>query len=201
MKYIGFAVVSMTLVGSAAWAGGPDVSPSEYALYMDWNDGREDPRLQKYDDAGKMKKIARQAGVRTAELKAAVAKVTPLAPTIAEDTKKAITDALTTTPLKGRVLEVHVDAGQGHVVAGVKWRCGDKRDADKESAYVGWALADGGHVVKTVVVWCVNEIDTKLFSAKAANASLARINKAAIERFAASRYIKLFEEVRRGPHK
>jgi hypothetical protein len=86
-------------------------------------------------------------------------------------------------------------------VAYVKWKCGDQRDVDEEAAWVAWAVNQGGGVVKTAGVWCVNEIDTKLFSAKIGRASFERIRKEAIERFASSRYIRLFEEVKRGPHR
>lgn len=198
---IATVLVGSVAVGTTARAGGPDVSNQEYQLYMDWKDGREDPRLEKLDEAGKLKKIAASLGVTAKELQAAIAKVQPVADTLAKDTERALRAALDTTPLKGRVLEVHVDAGQAHVVAGIKWRCGDARDADAEAAYAGWAVGDSGKLVKTVVVWCVNEGDTKLFSAKAAGAAMARISKTSIERFASSRYIKLFEEVKRGPHR
>lgn len=179
----------------------PDVSQDEYALFMDWHDGREDPRLEKDDEATKIQKIARTLGVKLAQLKAVIEKVKPVADTIAKDTEKAIIATLDTTPLKGSVLEVVVDARQSHVIAYVKWRCGDKRDADKEAAYAGWAVAASAPIARTVGVWCVNSVDTKLFSAKAAKSSLARIDRGSIDRFAEARYIRLFEEVRRGPHR
>ncbi len=179
----------------------PDVSQVEYALYMDWHEGRDDPRLEALDGPARLKKIARTLGVRSADLKAAIDKVQPFADTIAKDTEKAIMAVLATTPLAGRVLEVVVDARQSHVIAYVKWRCGDKRDADKEASYAGWAVAQRAEIVKTVGVWCVNSVDTKLFSAKVSKQSLALINKRSIERFAQARYIKLFEQVKRGPHR
>jgi hypothetical protein len=194
------AVVLLFGAAFDALARGPEVTPAEYGYYMDWKDGREDPRLEALSDDKKLAKIAQNLGIKPAELKKAIDKVERVAPTIAADSQQAIMAAAQDTPLKGRVVEVHVDADQGHVVAGFKWRCGDDRDLDKEAAFAAWAVSEGGPVVKTLVLWCTNEIDTKLFSAKIGRPGFEKVMKDQIERFASSRYIKLFEEVKRGPH-
>lgn len=193
---LGLGVPATALAGTEA-----KVTAHEYQLYMDWKDGRDDPRLKNASEATKLKKIARSLHVSAAELKAAVAKVKPVAGLLGQQTQSSIRAALQTTMLKGRLREVHVDAGQGHVVAGVKWDCGDSRDWDKEAAYAAWGVTDAGHIVKTLVVWCVDAADTKLFSAKIGRTAFAKISKRSIERFATTRYIRLFEEVRRGPHR
>jgi hypothetical protein len=186
-------------VGAGAEAN--SVTPREYELYMDWKDGREDPRLEKYSDAVKLKKIARSLNVEPKELEAIIGRVGPVAGTLKAETEKAVKAALDETPIKARISSVEVNIATGHVVAYVKWKCGDQRDVDEEAAWVAWAVNQGGGVVRTAGVWCVNEIDTKLFSAKIGRASFERIRKEAIERFASSRYIRLFEEVKRGPHR
>lgn len=196
-----FWAIGLTVVWvGVAQAAGPEVSSKEFQLYMDWMDGKDDERLAKLKDKDKRVKIAKNLGVSVSELNRAVDKVTPVAATLAKDSEKGVRDAADTTPLKGRLVEVHIDAGQGHVVAGVKWRCGDARDTDKEAAYVAWAVSDGAQPVKTLVLWCVNEGETKLFSAKVGRDGFEKITKDQVERFASSRYIKLFEEVKRGPH-
>lgn len=198
------AFVGMTAAPQGALAAHNDsdaVTAKEYALYMDWNDGRRDPRLAKFDDAMKLRKIAKNLGVAVGEMKAAIARVEPLAASLAATTQEAIRTALQDTPLRGRVLDVLVDAGQSHVVASVKWRCGALADLEKEAAYAGWASGQAGGIVGTTAIWCVNEKNTKLFSATAANVGLGRINKAAIPRFAKARYIRLFEGVKTGPHR
>ena len=130
-----------------------------------------------------------------------VDKVGPLAATLQADTEKAVRAALASTPVAKQVASVEVNVSTGHAVAFVKWRCGDARDVDKEAAWVAWGVADAGTVVKTLGLWCVNEIDTKLFSAKIGRECFERISRETIDRFATSRYIRLFEEVRRGPHR
>ncbi len=193
------ALFSLTAVPTMASPAG-EVTVEEYQLYMDWMDGKQDPRLEKFNDAKKMKKIAKNLGVKVGIMKAAVEKVSPLAKDVGKDAEKSIRASLAQTPLKGRIKDVIVDAEQGHVIAHVQWSCGDKRDAEKEMAFAGWAAAQAT-VVKTSALWCVNSVGTKLLSAKASNSALSRISKSGIERFARARYIRLFEGVKRGPHK
>jgi len=198
---VGAVILGTMGTAGEAWADGGPVTSGEFALYMDWKEGREDPRLEKFSEAAKMKKIAKNLGVPVTTLKEAVGKVEPVAATLGKDTEARIRKSLEKSPIKGRVLEIIVDVSQSHPVGAVKWRCGDTRDLDKEAVWVGWAIADGGPVLKTGAMWCVNGAGTKLFSAKASRDALARISTGSIERFASSRYIRLLEGVKRGPHK
>lgn len=184
-----------------ALAAGPDVSPEEFNLYREYVIGRDDTRLEKYNDKAKLKKIARSLGVSTKQLKGAIDKVEPLIESLQADTEKAIRASLDQTSMKKAVLKVEVNLETEHAVAFVKWRCGDPRDHDKEAAYIAWAVADGGPVIQLLGLWCVNSIDTKLFSGKIARPALGRVSKTGVERFATSRYIRLFEDVKRGAHR
>lgn len=190
--FVGFA--------RAASANPAAVTAQEYQLYMDYREGREDARLQKMSDAQKRKAIARSLGVSATELSLAIDKVERVQPSLAEDTSAAISRALEQTELRGRVLDVYVDASQGHVVSGVKWRCGDERDRAKEASFVAWAVNEGGPIVKTLALWCVDANDSKLFSAKIGRSGFEKVQKETIERFATTRFIRLFEDVRWGPH-
>ncbi|OGQ91759.1 MAG: hypothetical protein A2289_11945 [Deltaproteobacteria bacterium RIFOXYA12_FULL_58_15] len=197
-----FFVIAAVLGGAfPAGAKGPEISPEEFSMYSDWKEGCEDPRLEKFDEAAKLKKIAKNLGVSSKQLQANIDKVEPLLVELKAGTEAGIKEELEQTPIGKQVVSVELNLDSGHAVAWVKWRCGDERDRDKEAAHVAWATSQGGPVVKILGLWCVNEIDTKLFSAKIGRPALDRINKATIERFATSRYIKLFEEVRRGPHR
>jgi hypothetical protein len=184
-----------------ALAGGPAVSPEEFNLFREYVSARDDTRLEKYNDKAKVKKIARSLGVSGKQLQAAIDKVEPLIDSLQADSEKAIRAALDQTSLKKVILKVEVNLETEHAVAFVKWRCGDPRDHDKEAAYVAWAVSEGADVVKLLGLWCVNSIDTKLFSGKIARPALGRVNKSGIERFASSRYIRLFEDIKRGAHR
>ncbi|MCK5690267.1 hypothetical protein KAI87_13405 [Myxococcota bacterium] len=177
------------------------VSAEDYQVYMDWINGQEDPRLDKETEKVKKRKIAKQIGVSVKILEAAIEKVEPYASTIVKTTEDAIKAALKGTPIGAKVQKVVIDAREGHVVGYVNWACGDRRDWEKEAAFAAWATAEAGTIVKTLGVWCVNEKGTKMFSAKIGRGAFSRIRKAQIERFALSRYIRLFEGVKRGPHR
>ena len=186
---------------AASDVANPSLSLEDYAAYKDWLNGREDPRLAEESEDVRYAKIAKTIGLSGEALKKIVERVTPLADGIDKMMQDKIKVHAGTTLLKTRLKEVHVDARQGHVVAGVKWQCGDMRDVKVEAAYAAWAVAQGGFLVRTLVVWCTNEVGTKLFSAKIGRPNFLKIQKPRIERFGRTRYIRLFEEVREGPHK
>jgi hypothetical protein len=195
-----FPLAILTLATTAARAGGPPVTPKEFQLYFDWKDGNDDPRLAKDNGVARLKKIAKNLGISPAELQRSIDKVEPLFSAIKADTEAAIRIELGKTPLKKQVASVEVNIDTNHPVALVRWTCGDPRDTDKEAAYVAWGVAQGGSIIKTAAVWCVNEAGTKLFSAKIGRDAFERVDVKSVERFATSRYIKLFEDVKRGPH-
>ena len=180
---------------------GLEITPEEYASYHAWMDGKEDPRLAEFADDVKMKKIARQEKIKVSEFKARVDKVALIVGTIKPENQAAIRNALDQTVLKSRVREIEISTSSAYVVAYVKWECGDKRDIDKEAAYVAWAAGQAGKIIKVLGLWCVNSIDTKLYSAQIGRESFIRVKKSSVERFAVSRYARMFEKVKRGPHR
>ena len=189
-------------MGSSALAGpGLEITPEEYASYYAWMDGKEDPRLAEFSEEVKMKKIAKQEKLKVSDFKARVDKVTPIVGTIKPENQSALRNALDQTVLKSRIREIEISTSSAYVVAYVKWECGDKRDIDKEAAYVAWAAGQGGKIIKVLGLWCVNSIDTKLYSAQIGRESFTRVKKSSVERFAVSRYARMFEKVKRGPHR
>ncbi|MBI5507402.1 MAG: hypothetical protein HY903_01495 [Deltaproteobacteria bacterium] len=202
MKFHSMSVCVVMLLGAAdgARAAGPTVTAKEFQLFMDWKDGSEDPRLAKDNEATRVKKIAKSLGVSAADLKKAIDKVEPAFSSLKAETEAAIRAELDKTPIKKQLKSVEVNIDTAHAVALVKWGCGDARDTDKEASWVAAAVAAGGSIVKTAALWCVNDGDTKLFSAKIGRDAFERIDLKSVDRFATSRYIKLFEDVKRGPH-
>jgi hypothetical protein len=200
MMVFAYILISYGL-SAAAPVANPGLSLEDYAAYKDWMSGCEDPRLADDSEDVRYAKIAKTIGLSGEALKKIVERVAPLADGIDKAMQDKIKVHVGTTVLKTRLKEAHVDARQGHVVAGLKWQCGDMRDVKVEAAYAAWAVAQGGFLVKTLVVWCTNEVGTKLFSAKIGRPNFLKIQKSRIERFGRTRYIRLFEEVREGPHK
>lgn len=179
---------------------GLKVSIQEYASYQAWNDGKEDPRLEQFSDEKKMKKIAQQENTKFATFKERVEKVAQVADTIEPDNRVEIRKALDETILKSRVETIEINTDSSYVVAYVKWQCGDKRDIDKEASYAAWAVSQVGELIKVLGLWCVDSSDTKLYSSQIDRESFTKIKKSSIERFAVSRYARMFEQVKRGPH-
>lgn len=192
-----FALACSVLIAPAIALG---ISAEDYQLYMTWASAQEDPAVTKLSEDARVALVAKNEGISQNVLRAAITAGSSAAPTLKKDSETAIAARLEQTPLKGRVREVHVDAASGHVVAGVKWLCGHAPDHDKESSYAAWAVAEASPVIGTLVVWCVDDKGTKLFSAKIGRSSSMKITQASIDRFASSRYIRLFDDVKRGPH-
>lgn len=196
-----FGVGGVFMASSAMAGPGLEITPEEYASYHAWMNGKEDPRLAEFSAEVKMKKIAKQEKMKVSVFRARVDKVTPIVETIKPENQAALRNALDQTVLKSRIREIEISTSSAYVVAYVKWECGDKRDIDKEAAYVAWAAGQAGKIIKVLGLWCVNSIDTKLYSAQIGRESFTRVKKSSVERFAVSRYARMFEKVKRGPHR
>ncbi len=172
----------------------------EYRIYIDWRDGCLDPRLAAHSDASKLKKIATNLGVNTGRLQDIISRVEPESASIQQRIEGALQAALQSTPLASRVDLVTVDVDSGHVVAGVRWKCGDPQDISQDAAYAAWAASQTDALLSTVGLWCVDDFGVKQFSATIGRSGMNRIERADIPRFAASRYIRLFEKPKFGSH-
>jgi hypothetical protein len=196
---VGVGLVVASLLVAAEATPGVEVTAREYQLYMRWREQRDNLAASRLTDEQQVVRAAAALEVKPSELRQVIAKVEPVQPRLAADTERAMVAALASTPLKERLLEVHVDSHLAHVVAGLKWRCGAPIDRDKEASLAAWAAREAGRIVETLVLWCVSDDDATLFSAKIGRSAFEKIARDGIERFAATRYIKLFEEVRRSP--
>ena len=176
------------------------ITARDFRLYMDWQDGRLDPRLAKDSEESKLLKIAKSLGVSTQVLKDAIALVEPQLPTLADRVKQSIEQGLKTTPLEKRLVDVKVDVSQADVVAAVAWRCPNETTIDIDAVQVAYSTMAAAPLVQALAVWCVDDKGDKLFSAKIGRGAAQKIQASQIERFASSRYIRLFETIKRGPH-
>lgn len=180
--------------------GALSVTAREFELFKAWDEGKDDPRLEKLADKAKMQKICKTVSASVKDLQAAISKVEPLASALKAEHERAIRAQLDQSPLKGRVQGVEVNTDDVAAVAWVHWKCGDARDIDKEAAHVAFASAQGSKMVKTLAVWCIDDGKAKQFSATIDRTGFEKIDVKSIDRFATSRYIHLFVGVKRGPH-
>ena len=93
---------------------------------------------------------------------------------------------------------VVVDVSQAHVVVGVSWKQGNVLDLEDEAATVAGIVKEEVPFVATLAVWATDAGEKKVFSAKIGHAPMQNINLAKIKDYAKTRYIKFFEEVKRG---
>ena len=166
----------------------------------DYRDGCQDARLAKADDGERVRRIAASLGVTPTRLREAVDKVTAAGPDLDRKAEKSIDEKIRQTRVGTRSVKVDVDASQGHVVAGVHWTCDNPYELEMDAAAVAWAVGQGAPIVKTVAMWCTDKTGTKQFSGKIDRQASLRIEPARIDRFAKTRYIKLFEDVKTGSH-
>ena len=136
-SFLTASIVLSALCLAPVAASAADVTPQEYALYMDWKDGQQDERLAEDDPETKKKKIAKTLGVTVAELDAAVAKVQGVVATLGSSTAEAVRGSIKQTPMASRLLDVEINTETRHAVAYVKWRCPDKRDISASLTFVG----------------------------------------------------------------
>jgi len=176
------------------------LNSEDYSLARDWYDGKEDPRLEKFSEKNKKKKIAKSLGVTVSRLEEATRRYEAAIGALKDGTEKAIRTNLSKTPIAERILSVELNTETRQAVAFVQWTCGDKRDVDQEASYVAWAVSKAAQVAEILGLWCVDKAKTKQFSAQIGRTGFTRIDKERIGRFASTRYARLFEQVKRGPH-
>jgi hypothetical protein len=172
----------------------------EYRLYIDWRDGCLDPRLAGASDASKLKKIASNLGVNTEYLQNIISRVGLESGSMRQRLESALQEALQSTPLANRADLVTVNTDSGHVVAGVRWKCDVAQGIFEDAAYAAWAASQAGSWVSTAGLWCVDHSGVNQFSATIGRSGMIRIDRDEIPRFAASRYMRLFEKPKYGSH-
>ncbi len=194
-----FLTFSLTLFAAgSAFAAPVEMTAEEYTQYRTYMNLRDAPKLAKLSDKQKRAKIAASINITPGALDAAIAKGEVKAAGIEERTVAGVKEELEKTPLKGRIKEVTINTETEQAVLFVKWQAANALDFDKEACHVAAAVKAGGHIVSLVVLWAVNGNDATVFSAKVGRSAFMRINPASINSFASTRYIKMFEDVKRG---
>jgi hypothetical protein len=199
-RALAFAIVSSFALPSLAAV---DLTEDEFRLYCGYLDALGKPEVQKLKDKARDKKIATMAKVKPNVLTDAVAKAQKYGATCDEvgkvvesDAKKAVEAAL-----PGRVVVFNFDdSDPSHVVAQVTWLGLDKRKVLEEAATLANVLATEAKIAKTIAIRAVDPAaadklaDSAMWwEAKITHAQAARIDKAKISDYAATRYIRLFD--------
>lgn len=183
----------------AAQTAPVELTADEFNQYRTYVSLKDAPKLANLAEKQKRAKIAQSINITPAQLDAAIAKGEKAGEGLVDRTVAAVQAELQKTPLKGRVKDVSIDTSSDQAVIFVKWQAANALDFDKEACHIAAAVKAGGHIVSLVVLWAANANDVTVFSAKVGRPAFSKINPATINSFASTRYIKMFEEVRRGP--
>ena len=183
-------------VPARALAVEPDaMSADEYKLYREYQAALEDERVKKIKPKRRMRAIARNFGVPLRKLKRVVKKGEQLADGLVAANQKAATEALKSHPKIGDLItSVELVDQAGTVVAYVSWKNGDKERLAQEASYVAHTIAEAAPIAHLVAMWsCAGTV--KVFTAKIRSSAAQRIRAERVEDFAATRYLRLFEDV------
>ncbi|RMG11105.1 MAG: hypothetical protein D6729_18490 [Deltaproteobacteria bacterium] len=199
-RFLTLLALCLSLLAAAApkslLAVEPDaMSADEYKLYREYQAALEDERVKKIKPKRRMRAIARNFGVPLKKLARVVKKGEQVADGLVEANQAAALKALKSHPKVGsliRDLEL-VDQG-GVVVAYVNWVNSDKDRLAQEAAYVARIVAEAAPVAHLLALWSCNGT-VKVFTAKIRSSAAARIREERVEDFAATRYLRLFEDV------
>lgn len=193
-------LVGLGLVTTAYAQGVDSVTCDEYQHYMAWKDGIQDPRLAEDSDDDRYKKIGKTIGLTAADLKAVVGKIEPVQAQLKSAWETKIKQSLAQTPVQAQVKSVEMNVQTGSPIAYIEYGCGEAAKIDRDATWVAEAVRASGGFVKTVALWCTDGKGIKQFSAIIDRSGFEKIRKSSIERFASSRYIRLFTDIKRGPH-
>lgn len=186
------------LIALLAHAGEIAISQEEFVAVTEFKALKGNPKNAKVPDAKLKAQAAKTAGLKPADFDAAQKKVDGYGDELGKKAEAVLKQKLEASIIGKRVGTVVVDVSQAHVVVGVSWKQGNVLDLEDEASTVAGVVAQEVPFVGTLAVWATDAADKKVFSAKIGHAPMQNINLAKIKDYAKSRYIKFFEEVKRG---
>jgi hypothetical protein len=191
-------ICSLSLFSALAHAGDVNVTREEFIAVSEFKALKQNPKNAKVADAKLKQQASKAAGLKPEQFDAAQKKLEAFGDELGKKAESALKARLETSIVAKRVVTVVVDVTQAHVVVGVSWKQGNVLDLEDEAATVAGVVKEEVPFVSTLAVWATDGSDKKVFSAKIGHAPMQNINLAKIKDYAKTRYIKFFEEVKRG---
>jgi hypothetical protein len=202
----------MTPVVAAAWLlGGAlvaqagevgEIKADEYYAAAYYKQALEDERIQKIKSPDKqLKKIASSIGMSPKKVQAAVEKVEGLGGDPAALATAAIKKGLEGTRVKGRVMDVLINASEPkHVIAYIRFRGEKAANVVKDASAIAQIVASKTPLVTTLSLSAIHpkaadDSKVSVWSAKIATSRAQNIDPARIEVYADRMYGRLFEIV------
>jgi len=190
------ALVLPALPGAARAADFP-MTPEEFGLWRDYQQALTDARVQKKAEKERLPAIAKNFGVPEKKLKDAVEKGTEHGEKMGKIAEEASRAALADTELAARIKEIRADTSAGHVVTYVTWTVANPEFIDREACLVATRVVKANALASTIKVDVLGAQGQKVFDALISKVNAGRIKEDSIVDFASTRYLKLFEKVKR----
>ena len=196
--------VSASLTADAAEIS--EVSAEEFYGAVYFRSALEHPQVAKQKNRKKqIRLVARDIRWKTKRLTKAIEKVESLSGDPVELAKQAVKAALEKTRVKGRVLDILVNAEEPkHVVMYIRWRGSHRKDAIKEASTIALTVGQAAPLVSTLSLAAIHPkaaaTSTKaVWQGKIAGSAMGNIRESRIEDYADRLYARLFEDVKALP--
>lgn len=196
LPFLRAALVLALAAPVAVQAEVPDFSRAEFKLFRDYQAALKDERVQKIPEANRLAAIAKNFKVTQKALAEAVEKGEKY-PEIGKTLESEVRSQIDAGELAGKVHEIKVDDSDAHVVTFLAWKNDNPDKLEQEAALAAIAAARGAPITSTIAVWAVDAATgRKVFEAKISADAAGRFNPDRVAMFAATRYIRIFENVR-----
>jgi hypothetical protein len=189
-------LLALLLTASQAQAQPVPLTSQQFKLYRDYQAATHDSRVERLSPDKRIPAIARNFHVSEAQLREAIFLGDRYGTGIEKQSEIEVLKELSLTQLKDRVLEVKVDATDGHVVTYVEWENTDPSKIEEEAAIAAMTAAQGAPISSTIAVWAKDSSGRKVFEAKIDAIAASHFQASHMVLFAKTRYIRVFEDVR-----
>lgn len=195
------ALLLLPFAPAPARAADLPMTAEEFGLWRDYQGALTDARVQKMPEKQRLPAIAKNFQANEKKLRDAVEKGEKYGEGIAQQVQESTKAALAASELAARIKEIKVDASAAHVVAYLTWTAATPEAVDKEACLAAVTAVKANPLVATLKLDVRDPSDDKksLFEALISRANAQRIQEDKIVDFASTRYLRLFEKVKRVP--
>jgi hypothetical protein len=189
--------LALLLCRSLAVAAPITLSTEDFKMYRHYLNALQDPRVQKMKESGRLGAIAKDAGYKVNELKAAIARG-EAAGDLKVRCEENLKAELQNTEVGQRLSKAEADLTVPHAVAYVQWLNENPANLEEEASALASAASRACPVVSSIQVWAMDGAHpkTRTFQGLISRSAAANIKPERIRDFADTRYIRLFENVK-----
>ena len=198
---------ALSLSGSAAFASEiSEISAEDFYGAAYFKSALEHPQVAKQKNRKRqIRMVARDLRWKSKKLTQAIEKLDGLEGDPIALAKEAVLASLEKTRVKGRVLDVLINADEPkHVVMYIRWRGSRGKNAVKEAATIASAVGTAAPLISTLSLAAIHPkaapTSTRaVWQGKIASSAMGNIRESRIEDYADRLYARLFEDVKSLP--